>query len=734
MRGDFDYTIGSGLECDVRLKQAGIEPSHAGLRRRGDRLFLRDLSAQAGAFVNGERIRPGRWVEVTRFDTVRLGSRVVDIGAELFVGRERLGLETSALHLRAPDGRVLCDAAFLRCSAGEMTAIMGPSGCGKSVLLSLLSGISQPEQGEIYLGEDRIPLNAQLHRISDFLGFVPQAEVLLPDLTVQASLDYRLRLVHPDMESGVRSRLIRRVCERLGFTGEALDTFLSTRIGAPEDKGRVLSGGQRRRASIAHELITEPLILFLDEPTSGLSSVDADEIVGLLASLAQRDGIAVIATIHQPSSRAFRLFDNLLLMGAAGVPLFHGKRAAAEKALASRVKATDNPAESLLALATAGDATAFVKANAFQPLESEPTDTADGAETAERSPGPKPTFRDIVRPTIRFATQVLTLLQRSVTVLVNDRANLWFAGLQIPVIALLILTTFAGAERDHAGADHFARAIKLFNDSREADSTLSTADRLRHSVRAAQTDERWISESRARQRSTVYFVLGLAAIWFGLLGASREVVTEQAVIAREGRAGIAPSGVLASKFLVQGGVACIQITGILVLVQPFLLGIGPAGFVELAGVLCLSALASVALGLALSAGVATYRAVMTLIPLVLIPQVLFGGLLRSLGDGGFDAWVSTLSVARWCFELALRVDPAAMGGVLAIDPPAEPDPDSIGIHQILQNLASTSETGLSPLFFPQGNPDSSLPAAVLITATLGLLALARVLMARRLRV
>lgn len=725
MKGDFDYLLGTGRDCDIRVRKPGIDPRHARLQRRGDRLFVRDLSQETGVFVNNERIAPGKWHEVTRFDVVRMAAYGIDIGADLFVGRQRLGLETTPLFFQSKDGRTLCDGVYLRASAGSMTAIMGPSGCGKSVFLNVLSGVYQPEQGSVFLGEDRIPLHAELPWVSDFMGYVPQAEVLLPELTVAQSLDFRLRLIHPDMEKAVRKRLIRRVSERLGFTGEALETFLHTRIGAPEEKGRVLSGGQRRRASIAHELITEPLVLFLDEPTSGLSSADADEIVDLLHSLAQRDGITVIATIHQPSRYAFSRFDNLLLMGVGGMPVYYGSRAVAEQVVSHRLAPQQNPAEALLKIATNGESIGHQGSEGIEPLA---PDTQSGYESSDSS-GLGSAFRKLGRGISQF----FTLSRRNLAVLANDHANLWFAALQVPVIAALIFTAFSGAEGDHKGADRFVQTIQLYNQSPDRDSAYrNDADRLRGAISEAGREEGWISESRAQQRATIYFVLGLSAIWFGLLGASREIVGEQAVIAREGRAGIAPGSVICAKFLTHGLVACLQVTGIIALLQPGLLRLSGDALGQLMACLCLTALAAAALGLMLSASVRTYRAVMTIIPVILIPQVLFGGLLRVLQPGSLNEAAGYATLSRWAFELTLRVDPNAQAGVLRIDTPTQPSDDIIGIHQIIEHLVSLSQTGLSKIYFT----GSQAPTPVIVLSAMALLFLitARVLVRIRQKV
>jgi ABC transport system ATP-binding/permease protein len=157
---------------------------------------------------------------------------------------------------------------------------------------------------------------------------VPQAEVMIPELKVRESLDYRLRLRFPSMHPAARRHLVRATCSALGF-GAQLDSFLEKQIGSPEWKGRYPSGGERRRINIAHELISQPLVLFLDEPTSGLASSDANAIVRLLHELARTQGLTVLMTIHQPSLEAMACIDDLLLIYRGGRPAYYGEAARA---------------------------------------------------------------------------------------------------------------------------------------------------------------------------------------------------------------------------------------------------------------------------------------------------------------------------------------------------------------------------------------------------------------------
>ena len=190
-------------------------------------------------------------------------------------------------------------------ASGQMTALMGPSGAGKSSLLNLMMQTLQPQ-----CVSGRVTCNgtAVTTRTMKLLSnFVHQDDVLLPSLTVRQQLEYSAALRIP-LPRDLRAAKIQEVLEDLGMESCA------------DTKNSNLSGGQRKRCSIAQELLTEPSILFVDEPTSGLDSKTALDVVKVLQRLSRSDnGIAIVVTIHQPSAKAFLLFDRLVLLSKGRV-------------------------------------------------------------------------------------------------------------------------------------------------------------------------------------------------------------------------------------------------------------------------------------------------------------------------------------------------------------------------------------------------------------------------------
>ena len=197
---------------------------------------------------------------------------------------------------------------------GTLVGILGGSGSGKSTLLTLLSGKRKPTHGHVFLNGYDIHRNQ--HRLKGLIGYVPQDDLLIEELTVYQNLLYNARLSLANLpEKKIRKR-VEKVLRELDLyyvkdhrVGNALNNFIS--------------GGQRKRLNIALELIREPSVLLMDEPTTGLSSADTRNIIDLLKKLSL-NGKLVIATIHQPSSDIFKRFDRIWVLDKNGYPAFSG--------------------------------------------------------------------------------------------------------------------------------------------------------------------------------------------------------------------------------------------------------------------------------------------------------------------------------------------------------------------------------------------------------------------------
>ncbi len=197
---------------------------------------------------------------------------------------------------------------------GKLFGILGASGSGKTTLLNLMSGIQKPTSGTIKI--NGLDIYNDAGAIEGVLGYVPQDDMLIEDLTVFENLYYAACQCFGNKTKAEITTIVNQTLANLGLAEKR-----DLRVGSPMNK--VISGGQRKRLNIALELIREPFVLFLDEPTSGLSSRDSANLMDLLRDLALK-GKLVVTVIHQPSSEIFKMFDKVIIMDQGGYMTYFG--------------------------------------------------------------------------------------------------------------------------------------------------------------------------------------------------------------------------------------------------------------------------------------------------------------------------------------------------------------------------------------------------------------------------
>eukprot|EP00884_Botryococcus_braunii_P008026 jgi/Botrbrau1/17224/Bobra.0621s0002.1 len=245
-------------------------------------------------------------------------SKSVTFARTLTVDRSRKASSTKGSKAGGTKGngmrRILWEISGT-CKPGEVLALMGPSGSGKTSLLSILGGRvpgGVKVDGEISYNGAKLSKSSKRH-----VGFVLQDDLLYENLTVYETLYYAAMLRLPrTMTREEKIARVEAVIDTLGLR-KCKDTI----IGGFFRRG--ISGGERKRVSVGHELLINPALLLLDEPTSGLDSTTAMRLVTTLSKLAQ-GGRSIISTIHQPSSRLFYLLDKLLLL-SEGHAMYYGQ-------------------------------------------------------------------------------------------------------------------------------------------------------------------------------------------------------------------------------------------------------------------------------------------------------------------------------------------------------------------------------------------------------------------------
>lgn len=226
----------------------------------------------------------------------------------------RTSFEAKAISYKFKNGKLGLREVTIMEESGNLVALMGASGAGKSTLLHVLNGTEKPSQGQVLI--NGIDIYAEPKKVEGVIGFVPQDDLLIEDLTVYQNLYFAAKLCFSHLTEKEIDELVIKTLSDLGLT-ETRDLT----VGSPLRK--TISGGQRKRLNIGLELLREPAVLFVDEPTSGLSSRDSENIIDLLKELSLK-GKLVFAVIHQPSSDIFKMFDKLVILDTGGYQIYYG--------------------------------------------------------------------------------------------------------------------------------------------------------------------------------------------------------------------------------------------------------------------------------------------------------------------------------------------------------------------------------------------------------------------------
>lgn len=301
--------IGSHDDNDVIVREPSVSGYHAAIsdNQRGGHDIV-DLNSNLGTLVNGIGIGRRRILRVGDVITIGAWSRRYTGHALEDVGATG-GYAFSAEHLSLIVGsKVLVDDVSVQLLPRTLTAVVGPSGSGKSTLLGLLAAKQVPNSGRIlYAGRD---LYEHFGELRNRIGFVPQSDLLHLTLRTREALEYAAALRFP--RDTPKEEMIARVAEVLELLG------LSERAELTVEK---LSGGQRKRTSVALELLTEPSLLFLDEPTSGLDPGLDRQVMNLLRDLA--DGGRTVAVVTH-SVANLDVCDEVIVMAPGGRLAYQG--------------------------------------------------------------------------------------------------------------------------------------------------------------------------------------------------------------------------------------------------------------------------------------------------------------------------------------------------------------------------------------------------------------------------
>ena len=283
-------------------------------------LYFLKYTGSESLFLNGLGLNNRRIYLFASGSTVKMpkGKPVYysDVVAHFLadITANKISFEVKNLDFQFPNGAIgLRNISFTE-GHGKLIGIMGASGAGKTTLLNALCGLEKPSKGEVLI--NGVNLHTERAKLEGVIGYIPQDDLLIEELTVFENLYYNAKLCFRDKTEEELVALVDKTLHNLGLSDRK-----DLKVGSPLNK--TISGGQRKRLNIALELLREPSILFVDEPTSGLSSSDSENVMDLLRELVLK-GKLIFVVIHQPSSDIYKMFDKMIILDTGGYLIYYG--------------------------------------------------------------------------------------------------------------------------------------------------------------------------------------------------------------------------------------------------------------------------------------------------------------------------------------------------------------------------------------------------------------------------
>ena len=307
-RNKSKITLGRSYENDVCLDNQTISKVHASIELKGSNNFiLTDLGSLNGTYLNGKRISGPE--KVTESDVIIIGRFKLSLRGKAQDLTKEVAIRADRISKQFKSGNIGLHKTSFEIPAKSLMAVMGPSGCGKSTLLKALNGDSPPSSGSVYISG--LNLIENFDYLKKNIGYVPQDDIVHKELTVEQSLFYAAKLRLENASREVINQKIEQVLHELN-----IKHIRKSLVGE-------ISGGQRKRVSIAVEILTDPLILFLDEPTSPLDPQTIKEFLGILKKLSEK-GTTVIMVTHKPEDLNY--MDKVIFMTEGGHMVYQGDR------------------------------------------------------------------------------------------------------------------------------------------------------------------------------------------------------------------------------------------------------------------------------------------------------------------------------------------------------------------------------------------------------------------------
>jgi len=568
--------------------------------------LLNSLSFQV--IENGDSIFGNNMVPVYYSDIIKKISEQSTLKPIVF--------ESEVLEYKFPNGNFGLRSFSFCEESGSMIAIMGCSGAGKTTLLNILNGSLKPSKGRLFI--NGFDLHDESQSVEGIIGYIPQDDMLLEDLTVYQNLYYSAKLSFSNLTES-------QIHEKVKKTLSQLELLAIQELKVGSFLNKSISGGQRKRLNIAVELIREPAIMLVDEPTSGLSSSDSEKVIQLLREQAN-SGKLIIINIHQPSSKIFRMFDSLWLLDKGAYLIYKGSPLDAITYF--KTHAFYNNPE----VRECSECGALNPELIFKIIEDTIVDST-GQYSDERKNTPEDwnnyflekesLEREIfVKKTEREINtcdkpsnwkQFLIFFQRNLKVKLSNRPYILITLLQTPILAL-ILAYFTHYSPDGVYSFIENKLLPIY-----------------------------------------IFMSVIVSLFSGMMASAEEIIKDRSVLKREKFLNLSWSSYLNSKVVFLFLISAFQ-SFVFVIIANSILRIDNQFLLYWSVLFSTSCVANL-IGLNLSNALNSSAAIYILIPVILIPQILLGGLIIEYDDLPLGKksnhnvpLIGNVSTSRWAYE------------------------------------------------------------------------------------
>ena len=607
----------------TRMVANGLQGQLVILRLPTTESYFIKYLGKTTVYLNGVPLKNNKGVVFSTGSTLR-AYRTEPIYYSDVVGKfltsktaQKIVFKAEDVYYKFPDGALgLRDISIFE-ESGKLVGIMGGSGSGKSTLLNVLNGNLTPSDGSITI--NNVNIHKQHSEIEGVIGYIPQDDFLIEELTVYENLYYAARLCFGKTPPEEIDQLVIKTLSNLG-----LAEIRDLKVGTPLEK--IISGGQRKRVNVGLELLREPQILFVDEPTSGLSSRDSENIMDLLKELSLK-GKLIFVVIHQPSSDIFKMFDRLVILDVGGYQIYYGNPVEAESYFKDITNLIDKD------LGTCPVCGNLRPEEIFNIIETKEVNEY-GRLTDKRKVTPQQweehfKYRSIL-PVVSNETskpegrlqiprklkQFLIFTARDIRSKMSDLQYIMINSLEAPLLAVILSVIVKEFPTGEGAVYSFGKNVNI---------------------------------------PAFFFMSIIVALFMGLTVSAEEIIKDRKILKRESFLHLSRGSYLASKITILFGISAFQ-TLTFAIIGCLILDIRGMFLAYWLVLFTTSSFANV-LGLNVSSAFKYAVTVYILIPILLIPQLILGGVVvkfddlhPSLRSHDKVPFVGEIMTSRWAYE------------------------------------------------------------------------------------